>query len=165
MGGSKAPPPPPPPDNTAMIKELELMREQTQVQQEMAAQAQRQAIIDSENKAAQQSMQEGNANAQSYLGRLNAYQQAKDSLAAEKYKSQAAGMGSGVTGGGLDLNAANANQASNLAGASVYLPKTAANMSASRVVVQNPAMPGMSQKSTANQFMVPNLSGITLGGY
>lgn len=166
MGGSSSPPPPPPPDNTPMLKELELMREQIRVQQEQAAEAQKQAIITSENRAAQQSMQEGNARAQEYLGRLNAYQQAKDAMASEAYGRQAAGMGTGVTGSGIDLNATNALQTSNLAAASGYLPKTAANMAGSPVVVQNPAMSGLLPKTTtSNQFAMPNMANITLGGY
>jgi len=159
MGGSHYSAPPPP-DYTPMIAEIELMRQQQGAAAQDAAEAQRRAMIDAQNNAAQLGMNQSNSQAQQSLLRAQEYQKAKDSAASQAASAQAGMAGSAVTGGGIDVNALNQAKLANLSAASSYLPRTAANLAGSNLTPVNPAMPNAKQ----SQFQLPSTTGVTFGG-
>jgi len=159
MGGSHYSAPPPP-DYTPMIAQIELMRQQQGAAAQDAAEAQRRAMIDAQNNAAQLGMNQSNSQAQQSLLRAQAYQKAKDSTASQAAAAQAGMAGSAITGGAIDVNALNQAKLSNLSAAAYYLPRTAANLAGSNLSPVNPAMPNSKQ----SQFQMPRTTGVTFGG-
>ena len=159
MGGSHYSAPPPP-DYTPMIAEIELMRQQQGAAAQDAAEAQRRAMIDAQNNAAQMGMNQSNSQAQQSLLRAQEYQKAKDSAASQAASAQAGMAGSAITGGGIDVNALNQAKLANLSAASSYLPRTAANLAGSNLAPVNPAMPNAKQ----SQFQIPITADLTFGG-
>jgi hypothetical protein len=157
MGGHYSAPPPP--DYSPMIAQIELMRQQQAQTAQDAAEAQRRAMIDAQNNAAQAGMSQSNAQAQQNLMRAQEYQKAQDAAASQSAAAQAGMAGSAITGGPVDLNAMNSAKLANLGAAAPYLPKTMANLAGSNLQPTNPAQP--QQKS---QFQLPNTMGVTFGG-
>lgn len=156
MGGTKISAPPPP-DYTPMIKAMELMREQQATAAQDAAMLQRKAMIDAQNNAAELGMRQANTAASQDLSRMQEYQKSLDAQAAVKAQEESAGMGSGVTGGGYDVNAANQVRYGNLGAAAPMLPPTMANIVSGDV--KNPV-----KTATSNKFTLPETSGLTFGG-
>jgi hypothetical protein len=153
MGGSYSAPPPP--DYTPMLKEIELQRQQMADAQKAADEANRRSLIQAQDNAAQQGMTQANMAAQQGLGRQQAYQQAVDSAAQSAAKSAAGLSGAAQTGGPLDVAGAVAQKLANLGTTSGQVAPTTANLAGA---IANKAV-------TANQFSLPNTSGVTFGGY
>jgi len=157
MGGHYSAPPPP--DYTPMVEEIKLMREQQAAAAQDAAAAQRKAMIDAQDNAARLGMTQANTAAGQDLMRMNEYQKAMDATAAAQGAQQAAGMGAGITGGGVDVNAMNQARYSNLGAAAPLLPVSAANVAGLNLPTKNPVAEKM-----ANKFTGPSISGLTFGG-
>jgi len=126
--------------------------------------AQRKAMVDAQNNAAQLGMTQANASAQQDLARMQQYQQQLDANALAQNQSQAAGMGHDVVGGSFDINAANSAKLSNLAGAAYGFTPSAANFAGSGLDVTNPALT-TAKSAGANKFTIPQTSDLKLGGY
>ena len=158
MGGS--PSAPPPPDNSAMIAELAAMRQQQAEAAKTAAEAQRQAMIDAQNNAAQQGMNQSNAMANQNLMRQQEYQRAMDASASENAYNQALAMGQSMTGGGLDLNAINQARMENYGVQTSYVPSTMGK----QAIAASGKNEDEKKAKLINTFGVPNLQGLVLGG-
>jgi hypothetical protein len=92
----------PAPDYTPITKMYE---QQAQLQREAAAKAdaaQKKAMVDAQDNAAQQAQTQANYAAQQALGRQAAAQEAKDAAAKETMNKSMAGMGSAIAGSGYD---------------------------------------------------------------
>jgi hypothetical protein len=141
-----------------MIKQIELMREQQAQTAADAAAAQRKAMVDAQDNAARLGMNQANTSAEQSLMRMNEYQKSQDSMKLADAQAQAAGLGGAITGGAFDVNAMNQSRLANLGQASPLLPGSDSNLAGSGVPTRNP-VPMM-----ANKFVLPNTSGLTLGG-
>jgi hypothetical protein len=142
-----------------MILEMEKMRQAQSGAAQDAADAQRRAMIDAQNNAAQLGMNQSNAQAQQNLLRAQEYQKAQDAAAAQAAAAQAGMAGSAITGGPIDMTSLNQAKLANLSAASSYLPQTAANLAGSNMAPVNPAMP-----KAKYQFQMPSTNDLTFGG-
>lgn len=154
MGGSHYSPPPPP-DYTPILKEIELQREQMAAAQAAADEANRKALIQSQDTAAQQGMTQANFAAQQGLGRQNAYQQALDAASQAAAKTAAGLAGAAQTGGPIDASSAAAAKLATLGTTAGQLTPTIANLAGTP----------NAKTMAVNQFTLPNTSGVTFGGY
>jgi hypothetical protein len=154
MGGSHYEAPPPP-DYTPMLEEIKTQREQMNQAQKTSDEANRKAMIQAQDNAAQQGMTQANFDAQQALGRQQAYQQAVDAASTAAAKAAMGTAGKAQTGGLIDVSGAAAQKLANLGASVGQLPSTAANLAASAA---KPA-------AQVNQFTLPNTSGVTFGGY
>lgn len=148
------------PDNSAMIAEMAAMRQQQAEAAKTAAEAQRQAMIDAQNNAAQQGMNQSNAMANQNLMRQQEYQRAMDASASENAYNQALAMGQSMTGGGLDLNALNQARMANYGAQTPYVPSTMGKQAAAAAGKNEDEK----KAKLINTFGVPNLQGLVLGG-
>lgn len=92
----------PAPDYTPITKMYE---QQAQLQREAAARsdaAQKKAMIDAQDNAAQQAQTQANYAAQQALGRQAAAQEAKDAATKETMSKTMSGMGSSIAGSGYN---------------------------------------------------------------
>jgi hypothetical protein len=142
-----------------MIKAMELMREQQATAAQDAALAQRKAMVDAQNNAAELGMRQANTAASQDLARMQEYQKSLDAQSAAQAQEESMGMGSGVTGGGYDINAANQVRYGNLGAAAPMLPPAMGNVIGG--TTQNPVM---EKRATSNKFSLPEVGGITFGG-
>lgn len=131
------------------------MRRQQEEAARRAAEAQRQALIDAQNNAAQQSMTQSNQLAAQNLMRQQEYQRAIDAARLENMSRQSGGMGQGVTGGAFNVNAMNQARMANLGTSTSYVPP---------VVVGKQQQQQESSPKTANVFGMPSVDGLTFGG-
>lgn len=142
-----------------MIAELAAMRQQQDAAARASAEAQRQAMIDAQNNAAQQGMNQSSAMAGQNLMRQQEYQRALDSAAAQTAARQASVMGQGKTGGEFDVNAMNQARMSNLGTSTAYVPPSSKTGAAAKTQQKE------AQKSQmANSFGMPSVQGLTFGG-
>jgi len=148
----------PAPDNGPMLKMIANMETAQAQAREDAAKAQKEAISTAQDNAASAGANQGAYQAQQTLGMLNQYQKSQDAAASMALQQQAAAGGAAQVGGAYDINAQQAAQKANLNMASSALPKTDANISG---MSKNPAM---TTAKSANQFSMPNTSGLTFGG-
>jgi hypothetical protein len=137
-----------------MLQEIDLQRQQMADAQKAADEANRKALIQSQDTAAQQGMNQANFAAQQGLGRQQAYQQALDSASQAAAKAAARQAGAAQTGGPIDVAGTAAAKLANLGTSAGQLPVTAANLAGSPAKV-----------AAANQFTLPSTSGVTFGGY
>ena len=104
-----------------------MLMEQQNQQAKIAAEAQRQALIQQQNVAGEQAMQQGEMAARQQLSTMGSMQALKDANAlAARQQSQAA-SGQQMTGGGYDVGAARQSALSAL-GAGPAVPQTPANV-------------------------------------
>lgn len=168
MGGTTTymptPPPPAPADNTALYAMIGSMQKQNVQAVADTTAAQRQAMIDAQNRSAAQLTNQGNQEAQQYLGREQAYQQALDAQNKKLATQAAADVANASTGAPIDLVSEEANRVANLAGGVGMLPNTAANL-AFLDTTSNPALKNVAKTTLSNKFTLPQTSGITFGGY
>lgn len=168
MGGSTTymptPPPPAPADNTALYAMIGSMQKQQQQAIADTAAAEKQALIDSQNKTASQATTQGNQEAQQYFGREQAYQQAIDAQNKKLASQAASDIASASTGAPIDLVSEEAQRVANLSGGAGILPGTAANL-AYLDTATNPALKSVGKTTLSNKFTLPQTSGITFGGY
>lgn len=145
-----------------MIAEMAAMRQQQEAAAKAAAEAQRQAMIDAQNNAAQQGMTQSSAMANQNLMRQQEYQRAMDAAAGATASKQAGAMGAGMTGGAFDVNSMEQARLSNLGAATAYLPPTAANQAAGGAA--NMQQKDAKKAQLANSFSLPTTQGLTFGG-
>jgi len=159
------PPPPAPADNTALYAMIGAMQKQNVQAVADTAAAEKQALIDAQNKAGEQLTTQGNQQAQQYLGREQAYQQAIDSQNKKLASKTASDIASSAVGAPIDLASEEAQRVSNLAGGVGVLPTTAANLAYLDQSNTNPALKSVGKTTLSNKFTLPQTSGITFGGY
>lgn len=168
MGGSTTymptPAPAPPTDNTALYALIGTMQRQQQQAIADTAAAEKQAMIDSQNKTASQATTQGNQEAEQYFGREQAYQKAIDAQNKKLASQAASDIASASTGAPIDLVSEEAERIANLSGGAGILPSTAANL-AYLDTTTNPAMKNLAKTTLSNKFTLPQTSGITFGGY
>jgi hypothetical protein len=139
-----------------MLAELALMREQQEAAAKASALAQRQAMIDAQNNAAQQSMTQSSAMANQNLLRQQEYQRAMDAAATSAASTQANAMGQAITGGGLNVNQLNQARLANLGTVAGYIPPGATISKTQQTEVAPTKM--------GNAFGIPSVEGLTFGG-
>jgi hypothetical protein len=142
-----------------MIKAIELMREQQATAAQDASMLQRKAMIDSQNNAAELGMRQANTAASQDLARMQEYRKALDAQAVSKSQEEASGMGTGVTGGGYDINTANQIRYGNLGSAAPMLPPSMGN-----VIGGEAKNPVYAKTAASNKFSLPETAGLTFGG-
>jgi hypothetical protein len=138
-------------DSLKLLREqIDLQRKQLQTTQQAASAAQRNAAIQAQDTAAQQSMTQANTGAQQALGQQTAYQQALDTANVQSAKSAAAGAGAGQMGAGVNMTATPGKGTAATSGAMIS-PGGAG------------AMAGTAAKPTSS-FYLPDTSGLQFGG-
>ena len=139
---------------------------QAQASQQAALVAQERALRNSQVQAAHQAGTQGSQLAEQQLGLANQKQQAMDASAVAANQAVQNASGTAATGGAYDPNVAKQTAMSNLGAVAGQLPNTQANVAGSNVPAKNPAATTAgSMTPTANNFTVPSLQGIKLGGY
>lgn len=152
MGGSYEAPPPP--DYTPLLKQMELQRQQMADAQKAADEANRKSIMQSQDIAAQQGMSQANLAAQQALGRQQNYQQMLDASSQAAARSAAGMAGAAQTGGPVDMLGTAAQKLAALGSTSGQLP-----------MGTTPLTGKVAKPAASNQFVLPNTSEVTFGGY
>jgi hypothetical protein len=150
-----------------MMDYLSQMQEQQNAQIAQAAEAQKQALLQSQIAAGSQAEQTGESAARQQLATMGSMQSIRDAnakLAAQQAQSAA---GQQATGGGFDFNRSREEALANLGAAGGMLPTTAANIPATNIV--NPALAGLVNQGSqaakrANMFSLPSSSDLKFGG-
>ena len=159
MGGRKKSSPPPKPKPDPMIELMKDMQKQQAEQAKSAAEAQRQALIQQQVIAGEQSQQMGEEAAQRQLSQFGSMQAIRDANALAAARQAQTFAGQQATGGGFDINRAREESLANL-GASV-----AGGMLPSRTPMT--ALPSTTTPQgarRANIFTLPSYSDIQFGG-
>ena len=143
-----------------MIAEMAAMRQQQAETAKSAAEALRQAMIDAQNNAAQQGMNQSSAMANQNLMRQQEYQRAMDASASENAYNQALAMGQSMTGGGLDLNAMNQARMANYGAQTSYIPSTVSK----QAIAASGKNEDEKKAKLINTFNTPSLQGLLIGG-
>lgn len=167
MGGKKKkskPAGPPKPD--PMIELMKQMQDQQREQAKSAAEAQRQALIQQQNVAGEQSQQMGEQAAQRQLSQFGAMQAIRDANALAAARQAQTFAGQQATGGGLDIGRAREESLANLGVARTAMPAIAAGIPAA-IRMPATALPSTTTPQAARQanlFTLPSYSDIQFGG-
>lgn len=148
------------PDNKPLLKLIEDMRRQQAEEQANAAIAQKETASLTQDTAAQKASESAAQQMEQTLGRMNAFRQAQDANLSEQRAGIAENLGTGITGGGFDVNAAAQQRLANLGAAAPLLPASLANLSGFGTN-RNPAMP---KSASTNRFALPTATDIRFGG-
>jgi hypothetical protein len=166
MGGSKKKSTPAPPKPDPMIELMKQMQDQQREQAKSAAEAQRQALIQQQNVAGEQSQQMGEQAAQRQLSQFGAMQAIRDANALAAAKQAQTFAGQQATGGGLDIGRAREESLANLGVARTAMPAIAAGIPAA-IRMPATALPSTTTNQAARQanlFTLPSYSDIQFGG-
>jgi hypothetical protein len=150
-----------------MMDYLSQMQERQDAQIAQAAEAQRQALLQSQMAAGSQAEQMGESSAQQQLATMGSMQSIRDANARLAAQQAQAAAGQQATGGGFDFNRSREEALANLGAAGGMLPTTPTNIPATNIV--NPALSGLvNQGGTAakraNMFSLPSSSDLKFGG-
>jgi len=145
-----------------MLEYLKQMQGQQDKQAASAAEAQKQALLNSQVAAGQQAQMQGQQAAMQDLATQGSMQSIRDSNALAAMQQAQSTAGQQATGGGFDINANQQDALSNLYGAKSMLPMTQSNMQYSVPNLANQGVGGMTQK--ANIFSLPKSSDLQFGG-
>lgn len=150
-----------------MMDYLSQMQSQQDAQIAQAAEAQRQALIQSQMASGAQAEQMGESAAQQQLATMGSMQSIRDANALLAAQQAQATAGQQATGGGFDFNKSREEALANLGAASGMLPTTAVNAPTTSV---NPALAGLVNQGAgaaakkANMFSLPSSSDLKFGG-
>lgn len=150
-----------------MMDYLAQMQEQQNAQIAQAAEAQKQALIQSQMAAGSQAAKMGESSAQQQLATMGSMQSIRDANAKLAAQQAQAAAGQQATGGGFDFNRSREEALANLGAAAGMLPTTAVNVPASIV---NPALSNLvnqgvgAETKMANMFSLPSSSNLKFGG-
>jgi len=150
-----------------MMDYLSKMQAQQDAQIAQAAEAQRQALLQSQLAAGAQAEQMGESAAQQQLATMGSMQSIRDANALLAAQQAQATAGQQATGGGFDFNKSREEALANLGAAGGMLPTTAVNAPATSV---NPALAGLVNQGArtaakkANMFSLPSSSDLKFGG-
>ena len=146
---------------------LSQMQSQQDAQIAQAAEAQRQALLQSQMAAGSQAEQMGESAAQQQLATMGSMQSIRDANALLAAQQAQATAGQQATGGGFDFNKSREEALANLGAASGMLPTTYSNAPTTSV---NPALAGLVNQGAgaaakkANMFSLPSSSDLKFGG-
>lgn len=148
-----------------MLAFLSQMQEQQNAQAAAAAEAQRQALIQSQIASGQQSQLQSEQAAKQDLATAGSMQSIRDANALLASQQAQATAGQQATGGGFDVNAAQQEALANMGAAQGMLPTTAANVMSPATPV-NPVMSGFAGQGAkkSNMFSLPQSSDLKFGG-
>ena len=150
-----------------MMDYLSQMQSQQDAQIAQAAEAQRQALIQSQMASGAQAEQMGESAAQQQLATMGSMQSIRDANALLASQQAQATAGQQATGGGFDFNKSREEALANLGAASGMLPTTYSNAPTTSV---NPALAGLVNQGAgaaakkANMFSLPSSSDLKFGG-
>ena len=150
-----------------MMKYLKQMQKEQDAQIAQAAEAQRQALLQSQMAAGAQAEQMGESAAQQQLATMGSMQSIRDANALLAAQQAQATAGQQATGGGFDFNKSREEALANLGAASGMLPTTYSNAPTTSV---NPALAGLVNQGAgaaskkANMFSLPSSSDLKFGG-
>jgi hypothetical protein len=150
-----------------MMKYLKQMKKEQDAQIAQAAEAQRQALLQSQVAAGAQAEQMGESAAQQQLATMGSMQSIRDANALLASQQAQATAGQQATGGGFDFNKSREEALANLGAAGGMLPTTAVNVPTTSV---NPALAGLVNQGAgaaakkANMFSLPSSSDLKFGG-
>lgn len=150
-----------------MMDYLSQMQAQQDAQIAQAAEAQRQALLQSQMAAGSQAEQMGESAAQQQLATMGSMQSIRDANARLAAQQAQATAGQQATGGGFDFNKSREEALANLGAASGMLPNTYSNAPTTSV---NPALAGLVNQGAgaaakkANMFSLPSSSDLKFGG-
>ena len=150
-----------------MMDYLSQMQSQQDAQIAQAAEAQRQALIQSQMASGAQAEQMGESAAQQQLATMGSMQSIRDANALLAAQQAQATAGQQATGGGFDFNKSREEALANLGAASGMLPTTYSNAPTTSV---NPALAGLVNQGAgaaakkANMFSLPSSSDLKFGG-
>ena len=128
MGGKRSAPSAPKPKPDQSAETLKLLMAQQEQQAKIAAEAQRQALIQQQNVAGEQAMQQGEMAARQQLSTMGSMQALRDANALAAAQQAQTGAGQQVTGGGFDIGAQRQSALSALGAAGPTIPQTPANV-------------------------------------
>lgn len=150
-----------------MMKYLKRMQKEQDAQIAQAAEAQRQALLQSQMAAGAQAEQMGESAAQQQLATMGSMQSIRDANALLASQQAQATAGQQATGGGFDFNKSREEALANLGAAAGMLPSTYSNAPTTSV---NPALTGLVNQGAgaaskkANMFSLPSSSDLKFGG-
>jgi hypothetical protein len=150
-----------------MMGYLSQMQAQQDAQIAQAAEAQRQALLQSQMAAGSQAEQMGESAAQQQLSTMGSMQSIRDANALLAAQQAQATAGQQATGGGFDFNKSREEALANLGAAAGMLPSTYSNAPTTSV---NPALTGLVNQGAgaaakkANMFSLPTSSDLKFGG-
>ena len=150
-----------------MMDYLSQMQSQQDAQIAQAAEAQRQALLQSQMAAGAQAEQMGESAAQQQLATMGSMQSIRDANALLAAQQAQATAGQQATGGGFDFNKSREEALANLGAAAGMLPSTYSNAPTTSV---NPALTGLVNQGAgaaskkANMFSLPSSSDLKFGG-
>jgi hypothetical protein len=150
-----------------MMDYLSQMQAQQDAQIAQAAEAQRQALLQSQMAAGAQAEQMGKSAAQQQLATMGSMQSIRDANALLAAQQAQATAGQQATGGGFDFNKSREEALANLGAAGGMLPSTYSNAPKTSV---NPALTGLVNQGAgaaakkANMFSLPSSSDLKFGG-
>ena len=150
-----------------MMDYLSQMQSQQDTQIAQAAEAQRQALLQSQMAAGSQAEQMGESAAQQQLATMGSMQSIRDANALLAAQQAQATAGQQATGGGFDFNKSREEALANLGAAAGMLPSTYSNAPTTSV---NPALTGLVNQGAgaaskkANMFSLPSSSDLKFGG-
>ena len=150
-----------------MMKYLKRMQKEQDAQIAQAAEAQRQALLQSQIAAGAQAEQMGESAAQQQLATMGSMQSIRDANALLAAQQAQATAGQQATGGGFDFNKSREEALANLGAAAGMLPSTYSNAPTTSV---NPALAGLVNQGAgaaakkANMFSLPSSSDLKFGG-
>jgi len=150
-----------------MMDYLSQMQSQQDAQIAQAAEAQRQALLQSQLAAGAQAEQMGESSAQQQLATMGSMQSIRDANALLAAQQAQATAGQQATGGGFDFNKSREEALANLGAAGGMLPTTAVNAPTTSV---NPALTGLVNQGAGaaakktNMFSLPSSSDLKFGG-
>jgi hypothetical protein len=148
-----------------MLAYLDKIQPIQDTQMASAAEAQRQAFLNSQIAAGQQSRIQGEQAAKQDLATAGSMQSIRDANALQASQQAQATAGQQATGGGFDVNAAQQEALANMGAARGMLPTTAANVMSPATAV-NPVMSGFAGQGAkkSNMFSLPQSSDLKFGG-
>jgi hypothetical protein len=148
-----------------MLAYLDKIQPIQDTQMAASAEAQRQAFLNSQIAAGQQSRIQGEQAAKQDLATAGSMQSIRDANALQSFQQAQATAGQQATGGGFDVNAAQQEALANMGAARGMLPTTAANVMSPATPV-NPVMSGFAGQGAkkSNMFSLPQSSDLKFGG-
>jgi hypothetical protein len=150
-----------------MMEYLKRMQKEQNAQIAQAAEAQRQALLQSQMAAGSQAEQMGESAAQQQLATMGSMQSIRDANALLAAQQAQATAGQQATGGGFDFNKSREEALANLGAAAGMLPSTYSNAPMTSV---NPALSGLVNQGAgaaskkSNMFSLPSSSDLKFGG-
>jgi len=164
MGSSPQYMPAPQQDNSAMLALIASMQLQNEESQKAAQESQDKAVFNTQLQAAQQAVTQGRQQTEQQFGLAEMNRQAQDAAALDQYKKSSTERAESASGGTFDVNAMKKQQMENLGAVNYALPQSAANLAATKTANPAATTAGSANKF-ANQFNLPSVNDIKLGGY